>query len=173
MSEDSKTRCHKRLWHRDQWSHYRYQAGWWPLVGVQRNIVNVSLLHVRWITRDNGIQATGHSPRWATTTTVCDNITISLHHSDLLVLFFSADYCHCHYCIQWWNSNRLIVSNWFTPRHFYFWQKSQNCGAVSLTTLEYLFLSLALTNERRGLGPSRGGQLGSFILCLPPTPALI
>ena len=71
VGKDSKTRCHKRLWHRVQWSHYRYQLGWWPLVGVQRNIVNVSVPHVRWITWDNRIQATGHSPSWATTTTVC------------------------------------------------------------------------------------------------------
>ena len=82
VGEDSKTRCHKRLWHRVQWSHYRYQSGWWPLVGVQRNIVNVS---VRWITWDNGIQATGHSPSRATTTTVWSNI---LHQPDFLVLFF-------------------------------------------------------------------------------------
>ena len=129
--------------------------GRWPLVGVQRNIVTVSLL-CQVNNMRQWIRATGHGPSCATTTrtTVCCDIS---HQSDFLILFMlkALNYWHCRYCIQWWNSNRLIVSNWFTPRHFYFWQKSQNCGAVSLTTLEYLFLSLALTNgsQRYGVKP--------------------
>ena len=130
--------------------------GRWPLVGVQRNIVTVSLRCVRWITWDNGIRATGHGPSCATTTTVCGNFS---HQPYFLILFIALNYWHCHSCIQWWNSNRLIVSNWFTPRHFYFWQKSQNCGAVSLTTLEYLFLSLALTNGSQRYGAKPWGPV--------------
>ena len=107
--------------------------------------------------------ATGHTqPRLSNNNSLWQLFASRAHFG----LVFALEFWQCSAIIdeQWWNSNRLIVSNWFTPRQFYFWQKSQNCGAVSLTTLEYLFLSWRGPMRGQGRAGSRGGQLRSFIL---------
>ena len=170
MSEDSKTRCHKRLWHRDQWSHYRYQLGWWPLVGVQRNIVNVSLLHVRWITRDNGYRllVTAHAEQQQQqfVAKVC-----------IIETFWS---CSFRPTID----TAIIAYNDGTQTDWLFQIGSRRATFISdkrakiagrfLWPLWSIYSCLRHWPMRGGgMGPSRGGQLGSFILCLPPAPALI
>ena len=165
VGEDSKTRCHKRLWHRVQWSHYRYQSGWWPLVGVQRNIVNVS---VRWITWDNGIQATGHSPSRATTTTVCSNILHQLNFwsCSFPLKLLTLPLLHTMMELKQTDCFKLVHA---APLLFLTKEPKLRGGFFDHFGV-FILVSSPDQWEEGVWGQAAGSQLGSFIPCLPPAP---